>query len=441
MDFYVQEVEMGHIIKGVPEDSLGAELGLVPGDELLRINGEEVVDLIDYEALIATVDLTVTYLHNGEEMEVSCEKDEYEELGVDFGDGLLKTRVCKNHCIFCFIDQMPPGCRKSLYVKDDDWRMSLMMGNFVTLTNVDDKELQRICKRHASPLYISIHATDGQVRKTMMRNPHADRIMQQLTTLKNAGIQFHGQIVCCPGINDGEVLEKTFSDLYAMYPAAQSVAVVPVGLTKYREGLYPVRSFTQSEADDVIRIISRWQKKCYKELGTRFVYASDEFYCIAGRKMPKEESYEDFAQIENGVGLFAQLKAEFDDAMMEAVESPEKKHFTIACGVSVAPLLRMMVGAYNWENLDLDIIPVRCGFFGGAVTVTGLITGSDLIRDLAGIQTDSLIITENMLRAEQDLFLDDMTLDEVQEKIGVPIHVIENNGAALADALLNGFGG
>ena len=189
---------MGHRIKSVPPESLGAELGLVPGDELLRIGGEEVVDVIDYQALICCEELTLTYRHEGEEMEVSCEKEEWEELGVEFEDDMLVTRVCKNHCVFCFIDQMPRGCRKSLYVKDDDWRMSLMMGNFVTLTNVDDKELQRIVRRHASPLYISIHATDGEVRKKMMRNPNADRIMAQLKTLQRAGIQFHGQIVLCP---------------------------------------------------------------------------------------------------------------------------------------------------------------------------------------------------------------------------------------------------
>ena len=309
---------MGHRIKSVPPESLGAELGLVPGDELLRIGGEEVVDVIDYQALICCEELTLTYRHEGEEMEVSCEKEEWEELGVEFEDDMLVTRVCKNHCVFCFIDQMPRGCRKSLYVKDDDWRMSLMMGNFVTLTNVDDKELQRIVRRHASPLYISIHATDGEVRKKMMRNPNADRIMAQLKTLQRAGIQFHGQIVLCPELNDGAVLEKTIADLSAMHPAAQSLAIVPVGLTGHREGLYPLRPFTADEADDVVRTVQRWQKKCYKELGTRFVYASDEFYCIAGRKLPKEESYEDFAQIENGVGLFAQLRAEFDDAMQGA---------------------------------------------------------------------------------------------------------------------------
>lgn len=432
---------MGHIIASVPEGSLGAELGLKPGDELLRINGEEVIDVIDYQALIATDELALTYLRDGEEQEVSCDKEEWEELGVEFADSMLRTRVCKNHCVFCFIDQMPKGCRSSLYVKDDDWRMSLMMGNFVTLTNVDDRELKRIVRRHASPLYISIHATDGKVRKALMRNPTADRIMEQLRTLAAAGIQFHGQVVLCPELNDGAVLEKTIADLAAMHPAAQSLAVVPVGLTGHREGLYPLRPFTQSEADDVLRLIARWQKKCYKELGTRFVYASDEFYCIAGRKLPKEASYEDFAQIENGVGLFAQLRAEFDEAMEGAKESTEKKDYVIACGVSAAPLLREMISAYRFENLSLRIVPVASEFFGGAVTVTGLITGGDLVRDLAGVEAGAVIITESMLRAEGDLFLDDMTLEEVQARIGIPLHVVENNGSALAEALLNGFGG
>lgn len=432
---------MGHIIKSVPPQSLGAELGLQPGDELLRINGEEVIDVIDYQALIACEELTLTVLHQGEEVEISCEKDEWEELGVEFDGDLLRTRVCKNHCVFCFIDQMPKGCRPTLYVKDDDWRMSLMMGNFVTLTNVDDRELDRIVRRHASPLYISVHATDGKVRREMMRNPAAERILWQLKTLAKAGIQFHCQVVLCPGLNDGPVLEKTFADLAALYPAAQSVAVVPVGLTGHREGLYPLRPFTADEADDVLRTISRWQKKCYRELGTRFAFASDEFYCIAGRKLPREESYEDFAQIENGVGLFAQLRAEFDEAMQDAQESPQEKRFTIACGVSAAPLLQELIGAYRFEHLSLDIRPVHSQFFGGAVTVTGLIAGCDLVRELRGIETGAVLITESMLRAQQDLFLDDMSLEEVRAQIGVPVHVIENTGSALADVLLNGLGG
>ena len=290
---------MGHIIKSVPEGSLGAELGLLPGDELLTLNGEPVVDVIDYQALLSTEELALVYRRGGETLEVDCEKEEWEELGVEFADGLLTTRVCKNHCIFCFIDQMPPNCRPTLYVKDDDWRMSLMMGNFVTLTNVDEEEMRRIVRRRASPLYISVHATDPEVRRRMMRNPHAGRILDQLRTLRDAGLQFHCQIVLCPGENDGDVLEKTLTDLAALRPAAQSVAVVPVGLTGFRQGLYPLRPFTREEADGVLRQISRWQKKCWKEMGTRFVFASDEFYCLAGRSIPAESCYEDFPQIEN----------------------------------------------------------------------------------------------------------------------------------------------
>ncbi len=432
---------MGHIIKSVPEGSLGAELGLLPGDELLTLNGEPVVDVIDYQALLSTEELALVYRRGGETLEVDCEKEEWEELGVEFADGLLTTRVCKNHCIFCFIDQMPPNCRPTLYVKDDDWRMSLMMGNFVTLTNVDEEEMRRIVRRRASPLYISVHATDPEVRRRMMRNPHAGRILDQLRTLRDAGLQFHCQIVLCPGENDGDVLERTLTDLAALRPAAQSVAVVPVGLTGFRQGLYPLRPFTREEADGVLRQISRWQKKCWKEMGTRFVFASDEFYCLAGRSLPAESCYEDFPQIENGVGLFATLRAEFEDALQGRSESAEKKRFTIACGVSVAPLLSDMIFAHKWQNLELAIVPVRSGFFGGAVTVTGLIAGCDLVRDLAGRDVGTLLIVESMLRAEGDKFLDDMTLEELRQQLGAPVCVLENTGEALAEALLNGVGG
>ena len=245
----------------------------------------------------------------------------------------------------------------------------------------------------------------------------------------------------CPGENDGGVLEKTLTDLAALRPAAQSVAVVPVGLTGFRQGLYPLRPFMREEANGVLRQISRWQKKCWKEMGTRFVFASDEFYCLAGRSLPAESCYEDFPQIENGVGLFATLRAEFEDALQGRSESAEKKRFTIACGVSVAPLLSDMIFAHKWQNLDLAIVPVRSGFFGGAVTVTGLIAGCDLVRDLAGRDVGTLLIVESMLRAEGDKFLDDMTLEELRQQLGAPVCVLENTGEALAEALLNGVGG
>lgn len=435
---------MGHIIKSVPEGSLGAELGLLPGDELLTLNGEPVVDVIDYQALLSTEELALVYRRGGETLEVDCEKEEWEELGVEFADGLLTTRVCKNHCIFCFIDQMPPNCRPTLYVKDDDWRMSLMMGNFVTLTNVDEEEMRRIVRRRASPLYISVHATDPEVRRRMMRNPHAGRILDQLRTLQDAGLQFHCQIVLCPGENDGDVLERTLTDLAALRPAAQSVAVVPVGLTGFRQGLYPLRPFTREEADGVLRQISRWQKKCWKEMGTRFVFASDEFYCLAGRSIPAESCYEDFPQIENGVGLLRRFECELEEA--ERFEVPDgpapARRYLIPTGVSAAPHLMRMAERFAPPGVSVRVLPVPNHFFGETVTVTGLLTGGDVLAALTPdkvADADELLLCSVMLRHEGDLFLDDMHIDDFRRRAPLPLHVTGCDGQAFYDALRGHF--
>lgn len=435
---------MGHIIKSVPEGSLGAELGLLPGDELLTLNGEPVVDVIDYQALLSTEELALVYRRGGETLEVDCEKEEWEELGVEFADGLLTTRVCKNHCIFCFIDQMPPNCRPTLYVKDDDWRMSLMMGNFVTLTNVDEEEMRRIVRRRASPLYISVHATDPEVRRRMMRNPHAGRILDQLRTLRDAGLQFHCQIVLCPGENDGDVLERTLTDLAALRPAAQSVAVVPVGLTGFRQGLYPLRPFTREEADGVLRQISRWQKKCWKEMGTRFVFASDEFYCLAGRSLPAESCYEDFPQIENGVGLLRRFECELEEAeRFEMSDGPAPaRRYLIPTGVSVAPHLMRMAERFAPPGVSVRVLPVANHFFGETVTVTGLLTGGDVLAALTPdkvADADELLLCSVMLRHEGDLFLDDMHIDDFRRRAPLPLHVTGCDGQAFYDALRGRF--
>lgn len=433
---------MGHIIAEVPEDSLGFELGLLPGDSLETLNGEKVVDVVDYQHLISCTELTVGFKRGDEEMEVSCEKEDWEELGVEFRDQLLVTRMCLNHCVFCFVDQMPKGCRESLYDKDDDWRMSLMMGNFVTLTNVTDKELSRIIRRQASPLYISVHATDPDLREKLMGVPQARKLMQQLTRLKDAGLHMHLQVVLCPGLNDGEALEKTIADCASLAPTALSLAIVPVGLTGYREGLCPLHPFTPAQADDVLRQIKRWQKHCYKTIGSRFVFAADEFYILAGQPIPKEESYEDFPQIENGIGLMRQTIDDYLYAISPDGEAtpPAKPHqYALACGVSAAQSLTELLTEHPIENVNVTVFAVENTFFAGAVTVTGLLTGSclkeGLPKDLKAQGYEALILSDVMLRANTHTFLDDTTVEQLAKALDMDILITPNDGESLAMAL------
>lgn len=432
---------MPHVLSSVAPGSLGEELGLKKGDVLLRLNGENVIDVVDYQHLISGDSLTVEYERDGETYEVSCEKDEWEELGIQFEGNLLTTRLCANRCIFCFVDQMHPGCRESLYVKDDDWRMSLMMGNFVTLTNVPDRELDRIIRRQASPLYISVHTTNPDLRALMLGNKNGAKIMQQLKKLKKAGLQYHLQVVLCPGYNDGDELARTIEDCAALYPAAQSLAIVPVGLTGFREGLTDLHCPTQEEARAAVRTIRRYQKQYFKSLGTRFVYAADELYIMAGLPFPKAESYEDFAQIENGVGMYAQLEDDFVFAYEDedlTVSAP--RDLVMACGVSIAPRMQALLDAHPIKNVRIRVAAVENKFFGGDVTVTGLLTGSCLRQGLKGIRADELLLSECMLRAGTHIFLDDSTAEQLREALGLPIRIVESGGEGLLHALI-GQGG
>lgn len=436
-----------HRIESVEEGSLGQEIGLEPGDVLTSINGESFVDFVDYEALCSCENLLLTVIHAGEETEIEVEKEEWESLGLTFEDGLLQTRVCRNHCIFCFVDQNPKGLRDTLYVKDDDWRMSLMMGNFVTLTNVRDEELERIIRRKVSPLYISVHATDPTVRMQMMRNKNAGKILAQLKRLAKGGIQFHCQIVVCPGYNDGKVLEDTIKTLSTLHPSALSVALVPVGLTCFRENLTPLTPFNRSMAQDVVRMVKRLQGRFYRTLGTRFVYASDEFYALSEEKLPGYASYEDFAQIENGVGLLRLFEEDFVSAYEEDKEEHKqvyeekdqalKKEQTVllVSGVSAAPYLEEILSLHPIKGLEVIVLPVQNQFFGPSVTVTGLLTGSDLIRELKDVVVDQILIPSNMLRAEGDLFLDDLTLEQVRNALSSPLEIVNSDGASVFASL------
>ena len=429
-------------ILSVSPSSPAEKAGIRSGESIVSINGEQVIDEIDFQALITHSHLEMEIADkDGSVRPVTVAKSRWESLGVVLDETvIMKPRSCRNHCIFCFIDQMPKGMRRSLYVRDDDWRLSLMMGNYVTLTNVDDEEFARILRRKASPLYISVHATDPEVRCRMLRNPNAGNILERLTAMKNHGLQFHAQIVLCPGYNDGRILKKTLEDLASLWPSALSVAIVPIGVTRFRDKLTQIPCVDQECAEQLTRELGLFQERCLKEFGTRFAFLSDEFYCIAGMDMPNEEIYEDYPQIENGVGMIRQFEEECEEAFHELSEKdlPRPDHtirLAIPTGVSVAPHIEKLCERYapNWAKTE--VIPVVNRFFGETITVTGLIVGRDLLHSLEGKTYDAVLISGSMLRENTECFLDDMTLDEVREKAGKPIRVVENTGEAFIRAL------
>ena len=424
----------------VNEGSLASRRGLKPGDKVLSINDEPLMDEIDYQALTATRHVRMLVERaDGTRREVDFVKAPGHALGIRFEDSLIcSPKTCGNHCLFCFVDQLPPGLRQSLYLKDDDWRMSLLTGNFVTLTNVGDREFSRILRRKASPLYISVQATDAKVREALLRHPHAGKLMQRLYQLKEAGLAFHGQIVICPDINDGQVLEQSIRELMAMHPSALSLALVPVGMTRYRDGLSPIRSFTKQDAIHVLETTRKYQEIGLREIGTRFVFPADELLSLAGEKLPASGYYEHFGQIENGIGMLSR----FEEGLRQASQADDKSSITVKnkrillpCGTSVAPYLREWVKNYAPEGLDAQVIPIINQFFGESVTVTGLICGQDLIEQLQGKQADAVLIVDEMLNSDNTLFLDDLTPEIVQQTLGKPLLVFGNRGEAFYEAM------
>ena len=429
---------MAHLIKEVQPHGVAYRRGLRAGDALISINGEMIVDEIDYQALSNKSRLDIRVLKaDGQEENVRIIKAKDAPLGLQIADTMAcKPRACKNKCIFCFIDQMAPGMRPSLYVKDDDWRLSLMMGNYITLTNVDDQEFARILRRKASPLYISVHATDPDVRVSMMRNPAAAHLMDKLRALRDAGLHFHCQIVLCPGWNDGDALKKTLSDLADLYPAAQSAALVPVGLTKFRDKLADVKPFHPESARAVLDIARDFQEKMLKAHGTRFVFPSDEMLLIAGEEIPPEEEYEDYPQIENGVGLLRKFEESLKYAAGENTQKAIPRKIRIACGASIAPVMEKWMANYAPEGVQVTVQKIRNFFFGESITVTGLLTGGDLKNQLQDATDDEILLCGNTLREEQDLFLDDMPLGELKNALNPKLTIVPNDGAALYAALL-----
>ena len=413
------------------------------GDTLISINGNAITDVLDYRFYMTDEHLEILLCDQEKKLRtVVVEKDEYDDLGLEFETYLMDRQMgCKNACIFCFVDQTPPGMRKSLYFKDDDTRMSFLFGNYTTLTNLKEGDIQRIIKMHISPIYISIQTMNPALRVQMMKNPFAGESLKFVRMLTEGGIKINTQIVLCPGYNDGEQLEYSLSELAKLGPNVQSIAVVPVGLTRYREKLTPLRGFFPQEAVEVVKTMERWGEYFCKEYGTRTAYASDEFYILAGKDFPPYEFYEDFAQLENGVGMMTLMQHDFTQALKEAQleQSPAAHRCTIATGQLAYPMMQNFAERVQqaFPQVQVQVKKIRNDFWGPTITVAGLITGQDLLAQLEGLDLGSeLLIPANMLRHEQDRFLDDLTLEQVQETLGVPVLPVENDAFELLARML-----
>ena len=410
-----------------------------PGDRLVSINGNPITDVLDYKYYAYDPELAVCLRRpDGTEHTVHVSKPLGGELGLDFETYLMdNAHSCANHCVFCFIDQMPPGMRPTLYFKDDDARLSFLMGNYMTLTNLSEREVQRIIHLHISPINVSVHATDPELRSFLLGNPRAGKTLEIMRRFSDGGITMNCQIVCCPGLNDGAQLQRTMRDLAALYPQVHSVSIVPVGLTKYREGLYPLESFTPEHSGETIDMVTAFGDECVKKYGTRIFFCSDEMYICAQRELPDDDFYEEHTQLENGVGMIRLLEREFRGALSLS-EKPDGVPFSIACGVSVAPYFEKLIciAAEKYDNINGKVYAVQNDFFGHGVNVSGLITGQDLIAQLRGKDLgERLFVSQNMLRRDELDFLDDITLEQAIDALGVKIYPIESDGFALWDAI------
>ncbi|RKJ39015.1 DUF512 domain-containing protein [Acutalibacter sp. 1XD8-33] len=430
-------------IDGVEAGSRAQRAGILPGDLLVSINGHPVGDVLDYRFYETERELRLDLRRGEEDFQVELAKPRYAALGLEFESYLMdRQRSCRNKCVFCFIDQLPKGMRETLYFKDDDDRLSFLFGNYITLTNIDDREIDRILQMHISPINISVHTMDPELRCRMMNNRFAGESLRHLYRLAEGGIRLNCQIVLCPGLNDGSALEYSLSELCKLGEGLQSVACVPVGLTRYREGLYPLTPFDRESALAALAVIEKWGEACKGESGARRVYASDELYLLAGRELPPAEFYEDFPQIENGVGMLRDLEEGFRWALEDLCEedlpaAPRK--VTIPTGECAWSFLNKMLDELRnrCHNLKIELVPVPNDFFGGTVNVTGLLTGQDICARLTGRDLgDQILIAGNMLKAGEDIFLDDMTLSELSERLGTPALRVGGSGEDLLMAIL-----
>ncbi|MDO5589445.1 MAG: DUF512 domain-containing protein [Lachnospiraceae bacterium] len=430
-----------HIIDRVLPGSIAEELEIEKGDRLLSINGQEIGDVFDYHFLVNDDYLNVLIEKpDGEQWELEIEKDYEDDLGIEFGQGLMdEYRSCRNKCMFCFIDQMPKGMRETLYFKDDDSRLSFLQGNYITLTNMSDYDVDRIVRYHLEPINISFHTTNPELRCKMLHNRFAGEALKKIDRLYEGGITMNGQIVLCKGVNDGEELERSIRDMMNYLPCLQSVSVVPVGLTKYREGLYPLESFTKEDAKEVLAIIHKWQQKAYDEYGYHFIHAGDEWYILAEEEVPEEERYDGYLQLENGVGMMRLLQNEFKEAYDTLSGDDKEREVSVATGLLSYPLIKSMSERLEekYPNTKIHVYGIKNDFFGEKITVSGLITGQDLVGQLKGRPLGNrLLLPCNMVRTQEQDFLDDMTREQVEDALQVETDIVKSSGQDFIEAIL-----
>ncbi len=430
----------GLVVAAVDPGSIAEKMEIQVGDRVLAVNEEEVKDIIDFQFGIADEDyILLIEKPDGELWEIEIEQGQNEFLGLAVEAISSKgLKVCCNNCVFCFVAQMPKGLRPTLYDKDDDYRLSLTQGSFITLSNLNEEDIGRILRLHLSPLYISVHAWNSQMRASLMKNPQAGKLPEQIERFAKAGIVMHTQIVLVPGYNDGPVLTKTIERLAALYPAVQSIAVVPVGLTRYREQLTPLRGFTSGEANSLINLAEKWQKRFFEQTGRHLVYFADEFYVLADRDFPDMAVYDDFPQLENGVGMARKFINELETGWQQLPDTLAERSLHLITGTSAQALFELWRGRLmeRFRGLQLTIHAIHNDFFGTSVTVAGLITAQDIARQLGNLAGEEFLIPRVMLKADEEIFLDDRSVKWLEEKVNGKARIVENNGFSLLEHVI-----
>ena len=431
---------MSSVIKSIDKHSPASRSKLNIGDTIISVNGNKIIDVLDYKYY--TYDSTLEIgakCPDGRFKVVLIRKREGEDLGINFDHYLMdKMRHCANKCVFCFIDQLPKGMRKTLYFKDDDARMSFLLGNYISMTNLSEREVERIIQLKISPINVSVHTTNPELRCLMLGNPRAGKCIDIMRRFAENGIEMNCQIVCCPGLNDGEELLRSMTDLAAMYPGVKSVSIVPVGLSKHRQGLYPLEPFDKEKAGETIDMVEKFGDECLKKFGTRLFFCGDELYIKAERPLPEDEFYEDYVQLENGIGMMRLLITEFHSAL-KAADKSSGSPFAMVTGVAAAPFIQELYNEAKskFPKIDGKVYAIRNEFFGETINVAGLVTGGDIIRQLKDKDLpERMLIPQNMLRHEEGVFLDDVTIEDLERELNVKVVPVQQDGFALLDAML-----